>query len=199
MKASHYLFVLYILATICICLIVYVVADSKSTIIRTNANEGYTYWEEVASSSNDDYRLIISSNADLSSGDNHTQTASSHTYKSDASTGEIYYQTPENETKQPSPNNKDANVSSKNAPTTSSKSTSSKVTSSKPQEYTGIVNLNTGTFEQLCSLDGIGEVLSQRIIEYRKAHGPFKTIEGILKVSGIGDKKFTAIKNRITV
>jgi competence protein ComEA len=63
----------------------------------------------------------------------------------------------------------------------------------------GPVNLNRATKSQLDSLDGIGPVIAQRIIDYRKVNGPFLTIDDIQKVSGIGTAKFTQIKSKIQV
>ncbi len=65
-------------------------------------------------------------------------------------------------------------------------------------ELTEKININTATAEELDRLEGIGPVLSKRIVEYR-AQTPFKTIYDIKKVSGIGDKKFEKIKDQITV
>jgi len=48
-------------------------------------------------------------------------------------------------------------------------------------------------------LSGIGQVLAQRIIDYRTTNGPFSQIEDLMKVSGIGAKRFEAIRERITV
>lgn len=59
------------------------------------------------------------------------------------------------------------------------------------------VNINTATKEELENLTGIGETLSQRIIEYREEHGKFKSIEEIKEVNGIGDKKFEDISKDI--
>ncbi len=64
---------------------------------------------------------------------------------------------------------------------------------------TNLINLNTASQKELEALSGIGPVLSQRIIEYRKAHNGFKTKEEVLKISGIGPKKYSAIKDKITV
>lgn len=61
------------------------------------------------------------------------------------------------------------------------------------------VNINTATEEELSCLEGIGEKLSQAIIEYRCKHGAFKTIEEICEVSGIGEKKFQKIRDLICV
>lgn len=63
----------------------------------------------------------------------------------------------------------------------------------------GEVNINTATLDELCTLDGIGETLARRIIEYRQTHGGFKTPEEIMQVLGIGEKKYQANKHRITV
>ena len=62
-----------------------------------------------------------------------------------------------------------------------------------------LININTDSSEELSSLPGIGVKLSQRIINFRKKNGNFEVIEDIMKVSGIGEKKFNEIKNHITV
>ena len=63
----------------------------------------------------------------------------------------------------------------------------------------GPINLNRATKSQLDTLDGIGPVIAQRIIDYRKVNGPFLTIDDIQKVSGIGTAKFAQIKSKIQV
>lgn len=62
----------------------------------------------------------------------------------------------------------------------------------------GKININTATKKELVTLKGIGAKIADRIIEYRKAH-PFKTIEEIMKVKGISQKKFDKIKDSISV
>lgn len=61
------------------------------------------------------------------------------------------------------------------------------------------VNINTATKEELMTLDGVGEATAEKIIVYRQEHGSFSSIEEIKEVSGIGDKKYEAIKESITV
>ena len=63
----------------------------------------------------------------------------------------------------------------------------------------GKVNINTGDTNQLQKLNGIGPAMAQRIIDYRANNGPFKQIEDIKQVSGIGDKRFEQLKEHITV
>jgi competence protein ComEA len=63
----------------------------------------------------------------------------------------------------------------------------------------GKVNINAATVEELDTLPGIGPAIAQRIIDYRTANGPFKSIEEIKNVAGIGDATFEKIKDRITV
>lgn len=60
------------------------------------------------------------------------------------------------------------------------------------------ININTASKELLMSLDGIGDVYSQRIIEYRDKI-KFSTIEDVKKIKGIGEKTFEKIKDKITV
>ncbi len=62
----------------------------------------------------------------------------------------------------------------------------------------GKININIASKELLMSLDGIGEVYSQRIIDYRNKM-KFSNIEDIKKVKGIGEKTFEGLKDKITV
>jgi competence protein ComEA len=62
----------------------------------------------------------------------------------------------------------------------------------------GAVNINTATKEELESLEGIGPVKSQAIIDYRTKNGPFKSLEDVKKVDGIGDKTFEKMKPDIS-
>ncbi|MDY0297611.1 MAG: ComEA family DNA-binding protein [Acidobacteriota bacterium] len=61
------------------------------------------------------------------------------------------------------------------------------------------VNINTADLKQLQTLPRIGEKVAQRIIDYRKKNGPFKRVEDLLKVKGIGEKTFLRFKDRITI
>lgn len=61
------------------------------------------------------------------------------------------------------------------------------------------VNINTATVDQLTTLDGIGDAYAKKIVEYRDAHGAFKSPEDIMNVSGIGPATFAKNKDRITV
>ena len=60
------------------------------------------------------------------------------------------------------------------------------------------IDLNFATKEELCSLKGIGDVLSDRIIGYRK-NNYFYSVEDIMKINGIGEKFLEENKNKITV
>lgn len=62
-----------------------------------------------------------------------------------------------------------------------------------------LININTAGQSELETLPGIGPSLAQRIIDYRNANGPFLSPEDIKNVSGIGDKRFEQIKDKITV
>ena len=69
--------------------------------------------------------------------------------------------------------------------------------------YAGIafaaVNINSATKEQLETLDGIGPVKAQAIIDYRKKNGPFKSLEDVKKVDGVGDATFDKIRKDISL
>jgi comEA protein len=61
------------------------------------------------------------------------------------------------------------------------------------------ININSAYAADLQLLPGIGEVIAERIIEYREQKGVFKRADDIKKIKGIGDKKFEKIKDYITV
>lgn len=61
------------------------------------------------------------------------------------------------------------------------------------------LNINTATAEELTALPGIGDVLAQRIVAYRDAHGGFTSVEEIMNVSGIGQKRFESLRDFITL
>ncbi|MBI5216068.1 MAG: helix-hairpin-helix domain-containing protein [Ignavibacteriae bacterium] len=61
------------------------------------------------------------------------------------------------------------------------------------------VNINTATKEELMKLPGVGEAVAERIIMYREERGVFKSAKELLKVKGIGEKKFEALKPMIKI
>ena len=60
------------------------------------------------------------------------------------------------------------------------------------------VSLSSATVAQLDGLDGIGPTLAQRIVDYRQAHGGFRSVDQLRDVSGIGDKRFEALRKAVT-
>ena len=63
----------------------------------------------------------------------------------------------------------------------------------------GKININTASESELMELDGVGEATAAKIIDHRNSEGRFKTIEDLMEVSGIGEKKFEALKDSICV
>lgn len=63
----------------------------------------------------------------------------------------------------------------------------------------GKININTASADELTALKGIGDVLAQRIIDYRTEHGVFERTADIMNVSGIGEGIFSNIEDFITV
>ncbi len=62
------------------------------------------------------------------------------------------------------------------------------------------INLNTASEEELIeNLDGIGPAMAKRIIEYRETNGGFSSIEELMNIKGIGEKRFEKLKNSVTV
>ena len=57
----------------------------------------------------------------------------------------------------------------------------------EPPEPEGPVDINAAGRDELQRLTGIGPALAQRIIDYRGEHGPFRSVEDLLEVKGIGE------------
>ena len=66
-------------------------------------------------------------------------------------------------------------------------------------EASDLIDINHATKEELCQLTGIGEVLAQRIIDYRTEYGSFTRPEDLKNVKGIGEKVFERLKEEITL
>jgi competence protein ComEA len=78
----------------------------------------------------------------------------------------------------------------------SSQAVAANVTAAQEPDH---VNINTATLAELDKLPKIGPSTAQHIIDYRTKNGPFKKIEDLKNVSGIGDVTFEALKDLITV
>jgi competence protein ComEA len=65
--------------------------------------------------------------------------------------------------------------------------------------FSGPMNLNSATVQQLENLEGVGPKTAQKIIDYREANGGFKTVEELMEVPGIGPSKFEQIKDQVCV
>ena len=61
------------------------------------------------------------------------------------------------------------------------------------------VNINTADAAELAALPGIGKVLAQRILDYRRVHGDFSAVEQLTNVEGIGEGKLESILELITI
>ena len=70
--------------------------------------------------------------------------------------------------------------------------------SAKPV-LTSPININTAAPGELDNLPGIGAKTAARIVEYRQKNGPFKKIEELMNVRGVGEKNFLKLKDHITV
>ena len=64
---------------------------------------------------------------------------------------------------------------------------------------TSAVNINSASATELEALPGIGAKTAARIIEYRQKNGPFKKIEELMNVRGVGEKNFLKLKPQIVV
>ena len=62
-----------------------------------------------------------------------------------------------------------------------------------------LVNLNTASAAELSDLKGIGQAKAQVIVAYREKNGPFKSVDDLRQVSGIGDKLLEKLRPHVTV
>ncbi|HYE16113.1 MAG TPA: helix-hairpin-helix domain-containing protein [Pyrinomonadaceae bacterium] len=61
-----------------------------------------------------------------------------------------------------------------------------------------LININRATREELERLPGIGPALAARIVEHRERHGPFRRAEHLMMVRGISERRFLALRARVT-
>lgn len=75
---------------------------------------------------------------------------------------------------------------------------SPRAAAAKPATTT-VVNLNTASASDLEALPGIGAKTAARIVEYRQKNGPFKKVEELMNVRGVGEKNFLKLKAQLSV
>lgn len=61
------------------------------------------------------------------------------------------------------------------------------------------IHLNQATAEELQALSGVGPALSERIVQYRVEHGPFKNVDELIDVQGVGQAKLAKLRDQLTV
>ncbi|MBI3400135.1 MAG: helix-hairpin-helix domain-containing protein [Acidobacteria bacterium] len=72
--------------------------------------------------------------------------------------------------------------------------------SAAPKAAAGaVVNINTASASDFESLPGIGAKTAARIVEYRQKNGPFKKVEELMNVRGVGEKNFLKLKPQLTI
>jgi competence protein ComEA len=62
-----------------------------------------------------------------------------------------------------------------------------------------LVNVNTAAVADLAAVKGIGEVKAQAIVEYRAKNGPFKSMDDLVQVKGIGEKLLAKVRPQLTL
>jgi competence protein ComEA len=73
------------------------------------------------------------------------------------------------------------------------------VAEGEPPASQKLVNINQATSAELTRLPRVGAKLADRILAHRKEHGPFRRIEDLMEVKGVGEKFFSTLKPYLTV
>ncbi|MFH2138860.1 MAG: helix-hairpin-helix domain-containing protein [Candidatus Omnitrophota bacterium] len=73
----------------------------------------------------------------------------------------------------------------------------SPLVASTQDSHPELIALNQANAQELCRIPGIGPVIANRIIEYRRKNGLFKTKDELMEVKGIGPKKLIVIENHV--
>ncbi len=73
------------------------------------------------------------------------------------------------------------------------------VAEGEPPAMHKVVNINQATAAELSRLPRVGAKLADRIVSHRKEHGPFRRIEDLMEVKGVGEKFFSTLKPYLTV
>lgn len=194
LKDSNYSYLFYITATICFLFVIgSIVTDSPA--ITTPAE--YVYWEDESSDLQESSQeSFVESSSQIES------VTKEHTTKPTGNPPSKHYvsSNPQVSSQAVSSNPVSSEILSSNEEESSPppKEESQKEEKPKP-DISSIVNINIASKEQLMSLEGIGDVISQRIIITRKEIGGFNSIEELMIVKGIGEKIFANIKHRLTV
>jgi competence protein ComEA len=68
-----------------------------------------------------------------------------------------------------------------------------------PAPVAGKVNINAASVAQIAMLPRVGEKVAERVLDYRKTHGPFAKPENLMEVKGIGEKLFLTLKPYLAV
>ena len=68
-----------------------------------------------------------------------------------------------------------------------------------PAQVTSKVNLNRASADELQALPGVGPVLAQRMVDWRKMHGRYRTVDDLQEVKGIGKKRLEQLRPLVTV
>ncbi|WP_299806573.1 ComEA family DNA-binding protein [uncultured Shewanella sp.] len=85
------------------------------------------------------------------------------------------------------------------AEATTAEKPSSQPTSQSQATQSKLIKINSATAEELSMLNGIGQAKATAIVEYRKTHGNFSSVEQLTEVKGIGEKLIEKNRNQLSL
>lgn len=91
------------------------------------------------------------------------------------------------------------NTSAKTTVTSHTPTSTTAAPTTSTTAFSGVLNINRATKEELMLIKGIGEITAQKIIDYRNLIGGFKSLEQLLDIDGIGEKKLAAWRPYLTL
>ena len=85
------------------------------------------------------------------------------------------------------------------SPATGQENATRETTTKQAESSEFVIDINRASVEEFTKLPGVGPALARRIVAFREKHGPFRRVEDLLAIRGIGHKKWKAIRPHLAI